>query len=89
LSYRVLLHPKAAGFLKKAKVDLRNRIKDALKELENSPETRGQRLQHSRFLRLRIGDYRAIYMVNTEKHEVIVLYIGHRKEVYDDFSRLL
>jgi len=89
LSYRILLHPKATDFLKKAKADLRNRIKDALKELEDSPETRDQRLQHSRFLRLRIGDYRAIYMVSTEKHEVIVLYIGHRKEVYDDFSRLL
>jgi len=89
LSYRVLLHPKAADFLKKAKTGLRNRIRDALKELESSPETKGERLQHSRFLRLRIGDYRAIYMVSTEKHEVIVLYIGHRKEVYDDFSRLL
>jgi len=89
LSYRVLLHPKAADFLKKAEANLRSRIKDALKSLENSPETKGQQLKHSQFLRIRIGDYRAIYMVDTRERKVVVLFIGHRKEVYDDFSRLL
>jgi mRNA interferase RelE/StbE len=46
-------------------------------------------LRHSEFWRLRIGDYRAIYEVDRSKEQIVVLYIGHRKDVYDDFSRLL
>ena len=88
MSYKVLLHPKAAEFLKKADEKLKKRITKALTELEDSPRAKGQQLQDSRFLRLRIGDYRVIYTVNEEEQKVIILFIGHRKDVYDDFSRL-
>jgi len=88
LRYNVLLHPKAADFLRKTDAKLRERIKRTLRELEESPERRGVRLSHSPFYRLRIGDYRAIYTINSEERKVIVLFIGHREEVYDDFSRL-
>jgi len=88
LNYRVLLHPKAAEFLKRTDAKLRSRIKERLKELENMPEERGERLKHSPFLRLRIGDYRAIYMVEEGQRKVVVLFIGHRRDVYDNFSRL-
>ena len=40
------------------------------------------------YYRLRIGDYRAIYTIDNREQRVIVLFIGHRSEVYDDFSRL-
>jgi len=89
LSYRVFLHPKAAVFLKKLSPSLRAKIKDRLRELEESPEEKGQRLKHSPFYRLRIGDYRAIYEIHEEEGKVVVLFIGHRRKVYDDFSRLL
>lgn len=89
MSYRVLLHPKAADFLTRADASLKKRIKDRLSELENSPEKKGQRLKYSPFWRLRIGDYRAIYEIDEGKKRVIILFIGHRREVYDDFSRLL
>jgi mRNA interferase RelE/StbE len=64
LSYRVFLHPKAAEFLRKADETLRNRIRANLKELESHPEKNGQRLQHTIYYRLRIGDYRAIYLID-------------------------
>jgi len=73
LNYRVLLHPKAAEFLRKADPKLRGRIKRRLKELEEEPANKGQRLYGSPFYRLRIGDYRAIYTVDRD----------------DDFTRLL
>ncbi len=85
---QVLLHPKAADYLRKADEKLRTRIKAALRELEDDPE-KGQRLQHSIYNRLRIGDYRAIYTINNREQRVIILFIGHRSEVYDDFSRLV
>lgn len=88
MSYEVVLHPKANKFLKKSDEKLRNRIKDKLKELETKPE-KGKRLSGSDFLSLRIGDYRAIYEIDQGKEKVVVLFIGHRKNVYDDFSKLV
>jgi mRNA-degrading endonuclease RelE of RelBE toxin-antitoxin system len=46
-------------------------------------------LKHSEFWRLRIGDHRAIYEIDRETERVFILFLGHRREVYDDFSRLL
>jgi mRNA-degrading endonuclease RelE of RelBE toxin-antitoxin system len=88
LTYQVLLHPKAAKFLSGLREPLRTRIKDALRELQDSPETKGQRLSPSAFLRIRVGDCRAIYEIDRKDKKVIVLHIGHRSRVYDDFSRL-
>jgi len=89
LTYQVLLHPKAARFLSGLRDPLRTRIKGALRELEDSPETKGERLSPSAFWRIRVGDYRAIYEIDRKDKRVIVLHIGHRSKVYDDFSRLL
>ncbi|MCD6414382.1 MAG: type II toxin-antitoxin system RelE/ParE family toxin [Candidatus Diapherotrites archaeon] len=88
MSFNVLFHPKAAAVLKKSEGNPKNRIKKKLQLLTDWPEA-GKRLKHSEFWSLRIGDYRAIYEINKENKRVIVLFIGHRKKVYDDFSKLL
>ncbi|MGD0177781.1 MAG: type II toxin-antitoxin system RelE/ParE family toxin [Candidatus Bathyarchaeia archaeon] len=89
MTYQVLLHPKSAKFLSGLAEPLRTRIKDALRELRDSPETKGERLSPSAFWRIRVGDYRGIYEIDRKDKRVIVLHIGHRGRVYDDFSRLL
>jgi mRNA interferase RelE/StbE len=88
LSFAVLLHPKAARSLKKLQASLKIRIVGSLKELENNPE-KGDQLKPSQFWRLRVGDYRVIYEINRETNRIIVLHVGHRKNVYDEFSRLV
>jgi len=85
--YKVLLHPKANSFLENADDELQNRIRNKLLVLRDRPE-KGENLKHSDFWRLRIGDYRAIYEIDRNNNQVIILFIGHRREVYDDFSRL-
>ena len=87
MKYKIFLHPKAAEFLKNLN-SLRIKIKNRLRDLEESPEEKGQRLRYSSFYRLRIGDYRVIYEISREEGKVIVLFIGHRRTVYDDFSRI-
>ena len=89
MSFEFLLHPKAARFLKKAEPSVRRRIREDLLRLADSPEEKGERLMHSPFWRIRIGDYRVIYEIDREHSRVIVLFIGHRRDVYDEFSRLL
>jgi len=88
VSFVVLLHPKAAKALEKVEESVRLRIVERLKELRSRPEGVGKRLKYSDFWSLRIGDYRAIYEIDREKSRVIVLFIGHRKKVYDDFSKM-
>jgi mRNA interferase RelE/StbE len=58
-------------------------------ELEDSPESKGQHLKGSPFWRLRVGEYRAIYEIDGARKRVVVLFVGHRRDVYDEFSRTL
>lgn len=88
MSFKVFLHPKSARLLSKLDKVMKERIESKLRELESRPERRGKRLRYSDFWILRIGDYRAIYEIDKEKNSVIVLFIGHRKNVYDNFSKL-
>jgi len=84
----VLLHPKAARTLQKIEGPMKSRIKEKLRELGDHPERVGKLLKHSDFWSLRVGDYRAIYEIDKNRNLVVVLFIGHRSQVYDDFSRV-
>jgi mRNA interferase RelE/StbE len=84
----VLLHPKAVKALEKIEEQTRSRITEKLRELRNRPERVGRRLKYSEFWSLRVGDYRAIYEINRDKNQVVILFIGHRKKVYDDFTKM-
>lgn len=86
--FAVLLSPKAAKSLRKLQQSMRERIVLSLKSLEESPEA-GEQLKPSRFWKIRIDDYRVIYEIDGSSNRVIVLFIGHRKNIYDDFSKLV
>lgn len=86
--FAVLLHPKAAKELEKIENATKARIVERLRDLKDNPERVGKVLRHSNFWSLRVGDYRAIYEIDRTRRQVIVLFIGHRKKVYDDFSKL-
>lgn len=61
---------------------------ESLEVLEHSPE-KGEQLKTSRFWKIRVGDYRVIYEIDRPSNRVVILFVGHRKNVYDEFSRLL
>ena len=86
--FTVLLHPKAAKELEKIENATKTRIVTRLRDLKDNPERVGKVLRHSNFWSLRVGDYRAIYEIDRTRRQVVVLFIGHRKKVYDDFSKL-
>jgi mRNA-degrading endonuclease RelE of RelBE toxin-antitoxin system len=89
VAFAILLHPKAAKELERLEEDLRTRIKERLRDLKNNPESIGKALKPSDFWSLRIGDYRATFEIDRAKKQVIVLFIGHRKKVSDDLSKML
>jgi mRNA interferase RelE/StbE len=88
VAFTVLLHPKAAKVLEKIEKSIRVRITEKLRELRDDPEKVGKPLKYSDFWSLKVGDYRAIYEINRDKNQVVILFIGHRKKVYDDFSKM-
>jgi mRNA interferase RelE/StbE len=87
VKFQVLLHPKAVSALKKLDRQTALEIKKKLADLKTNPNS-GKRLKYSDFLSLRVGNYRAIYEIDRKEKRIIVLYIGHRKNVYEDFSRM-
>ncbi len=89
MSYSVLLDPRVARALKRMNQALRKRITSALEELKESPERKGELLHPSDYWKIRVGNYRAIYRIENSSKAVIVLFVGHRSNVYDDFERLL
>ena len=55
------------------------RIRDLGSRLETYPHLRLQRREE---FKLRVGDYRIIYEFDTNKNEIYLLAMGHRREVY-------
>lgn len=80
---------KAAKALRKLDDTNRVRMRKALGEVAVDPWKAGKPLHPSNFWGVRSGDYRAVYEINADQNQVIVLFIGHRKNVYDDFSKML
>ena len=89
MDYSVLLHPKTNEALNSLDKSIRSRVKQRLIELKEAPEEKRTRLKYTDYWRIRVGDYRAIYEIKPQDKQVIVLYIGHRKNVYDDFSKII
>ncbi|MCW4004771.1 MAG: type II toxin-antitoxin system RelE/ParE family toxin [Candidatus Bathyarchaeota archaeon] len=85
----MLLRPKAAKAFQKIDNKNQERIKQALRELAVDPYKAGEQLHPAHFWKTRAGDYRAIYEINKDKKEVIVLFVGHRKNVYGNFTKIL
>jgi len=83
------LEPKAAKALRKLDETNKARMKKALADVAVDPWQAGKPLHPSNFWGVRSGDYRAVYEINADQNQVIVLFIGHRKNVYDDFSKML
>ncbi len=88
MTYSVLLHPKAAKELQRLDSQTRARIVERARELRDKPQA-GKLLKQSDFWSLRVGDYRAIYQIDTELRQVVILFVGHRSKVYDDLAKML
>lgn len=58
-------------------------IKAAIADLANNPRPPGHiKLKGEEAYRIRVGNYRVIYEINDVEIIVVVVLVGHRKEVY-------
>ena len=76
--------------LKSADKTLRNvarkervKIVEQISQLAEKPRPFGcKKLRGTEFYRIRIGDYRVIYKIEDEVLLILVIRIGHRKDIY-------
>ena len=60
-----------------------SRISRRLLSLEDNPRPRGtKKLSGRDEYRLRVGDYRVLYIIDGKKSIVTVFAVGHQREVY-------
>jgi mRNA interferase RelE/StbE len=62
----------------------RKRISQKIDQLLLDPRPAGARLLQGKrqYFRLRSGDYRIIYTVEDDRQRVLIVKVGHRREVY-------
>ena len=80
--YEVLLSNKAKKQLAKFSSDVQNRIGSAIERIKIRPFAFVKRLTGYKYFRLRVGDYRLILDIQQGKLIILVVEIGHRKDVY-------
>ncbi len=49
---------------------------------KNPLGNKAKRLSGSKGYRIRVGDYRVIYLIDRKIKEIVIIKIGHRREVY-------
>jgi len=69
-------------FLKKLPQQDAKRIVSTLERCRVRPHSRVKKIVSSPYFRLRVGDYRVILDIQAGKLVIIVIEIGHRKNVY-------
>lgn len=82
--YRIEVRPAAARALRKLDPGVRPRIQGAIALLAEDPRPPASRPLRGRpGYRVRVGDYRILYTVADDVLVVVVVTLGHRRDVYD------
>ncbi|HLD49942.1 MAG TPA: type II toxin-antitoxin system RelE/ParE family toxin [bacterium] len=84
-SFKILFKRSAEKELRRISPPYLSQILKKIHSLAAEPRPEGiQMLKgENRHFRLRQGDYRIIYEVDTVRGEVVIIKIGHRREVYE------
>ena len=80
--YRIELRPAALRALRKVDPQMRERIQGAIALLASDPRPPASRQLRGRpGRRVRVGDYRIIYTIQDDLLLIVVVTLGHRREV--------
>lgn len=84
MAYSVELMPAAKKQLDRLPADSRQRVAEAIDRLRDNPRPVGAiKLTGPEGLyRARAGDYRIVYSIEDDRLLVLIVKIGHRREVY-------
>lgn len=82
-SYKVLIKASAVKELESVPLNQRRRLANRVKNLGVNPRpVVSERLTGKDRFRIRQGDYRAVYEIRDDALVVLVVKVGHRKDIY-------
>lgn len=84
MAYRIQFTPRAERDFKSLDGSIRGRIKQRIDSLVENPYPQGiKKIEGEEELyRLRVGDYRILYQVKGKILLVLIVGIGHRRDIY-------
>ena len=83
MAYEVFILPRAQKELANLPKQNYARVRDLISTLADNPRPTGcKKLTGREGWRVRSGDYRVIYEIDESNKRVIVLDVGHRKDIY-------
>ena len=83
MSYEVRIARSAEKEMKRLRGMVHTRISRRILSLVENPRPRGVRkLSGREEYRLRAGDYRILYVIDDRNHAIVILAVGHRRDVY-------
>lgn len=81
--FEIVFTDKSLKQLQKFERDVKERIINSLERIRTRPEVHLLRLVGQQGYRLRVGDYRIIIDLDYVKSSIVIIKVGHRKEIYD------
>ena len=82
-NYKILIKPSAVKELNKVPQKELQKITQKINALATNPRPAGcEKLAAENAYRLRQGNYRIIYLIEDDKLIIVVIKVGHRKDVY-------
>ena len=84
-TYQIKILPSAQKELSSLSKAIQVRIGRKIDSLQTNPTPQGVKLLKGKdreAYRIRVGDYRILYQIQKEMLTILVIKIGHRKEVY-------
>lgn len=83
MSYEVHISPSAEKEMDRLSTVIYARLDARISSLEDNPHPRGaKKLSGREEYRLRVGDYRILYVIDNRNHVVTIVSVGHRREAY-------
>jgi mRNA interferase RelE/StbE len=90
VSYRLIYLPRADKAIKKLDPSIKPAVKKAIEKIAERPESgKPLSLNFAGLYSWRAGDYRVIYRIDKDVVTVLIVSVGHRREVYDKLKSLL
>lgn len=83
MTYEIIFSDKALKQIKKLDKKIQERIIAVLERIRVRPEAYVTKLVGDPGYKLRVGDYRIIMDIENNKLKILVLKVGHRKNIYD------
>ena len=83
MAFEIIWSASAIKELKKIDRHIAKRIFDTITRLKEHPYHNIIKLTNSPYYRLRVGDYRVFLDIQKNQLRILIIKVGHRKNIYD------